>query len=54
VGGILGIGVAKLGFKNILRKTEVNSFFAMWIIAPIIAFGLSFLLIWIADMYNFI
>ena len=49
VAAILGIGVAKLGCKNIFRKTEVNKFFVMWIVAPIIAFGLSLLLIYLAD-----
>jgi len=49
VAAILGIGVAKLGFKNIFRKTEVNKFFVMWIVAPIIAFGLSLMLIYFAD-----
>ena len=49
VAAILGIGVAKLGFKNIFRKTEVNKFFIMWIIAPIIAFSLSLMLIYFAD-----
>jgi sulfate permease len=48
VAAILGIGVSKLGFKNIFRKTEVNKFFIMWLIAPAIAFGLSFLLTYIA------
>jgi len=49
VAAILGIGVAKLGFKNIFSKTEVNKFFVMWIIAPIIAFSLSLMLIYFAD-----
>lgn len=49
VAAILGIGVAKLGFKNIFRKTEVNQFFVMWIIAPIIAFGLCLLLLYFAN-----
>ncbi|HOS85028.1 MAG TPA: inorganic phosphate transporter [Bacteroidales bacterium] len=49
VGAILGIGVAKLGFKNIFSKTEVNKFFVVWIVAPIIAFSLSLLLTYIAD-----
>lgn len=52
VGAILGIGVAKLGFKNIFRKTEVNKFFIMWIIAPVIAFGLCLLLLYFADKLN--
>jgi len=52
VAAILGIGVAKLGFKNIFRKTEVNKFFVMWIIAPLIAFSLSLLLTYLADKLN--
>ncbi len=52
VAAILGIGVAKLGFKNIFRKTEVNRFFIMWIIAPVLSFGLSLLLTYIADVYD--
>ncbi|MDT8402319.1 MAG: inorganic phosphate transporter [Bacteroidales bacterium] len=50
VAAILGIGVAKLGTRNIFRKTEVKNFFLMWIIAPMIAFGLSLLLIFLADI----
>lgn len=49
VSAILGIGVAKLGFKNIFRKTQVNRFFIMWVISPLIAFGLALLFTWIAD-----
>ncbi len=49
VAAIIGIGVAKLGFKNIFRKTEVNNFFIMWIIAPIIAFVLCLLFTYLAD-----
>ncbi len=54
VAAILGIGVAKLGFKNIFRKTEVNKFFAMWIISPIIAFLLSLMLIYFADKLGYL
>ncbi len=50
VGAILGIGVAKLGAKNIFAKTEVNKFFIIWVIAPIIAFGIAFLLTWLFDI----
>lgn len=49
VAAILGIGVAKMGPKNIFRKTQVKRFFAMWMIAPIISFFLSLLLIYLAD-----
>ncbi len=54
VGAILGIGVAKLGMKNIFRKTAVNKFFVMWIISPTIAFLLSLLLIYLADIWGFL
>jgi phosphate/sulfate permease len=50
VGAILGIGVAKLGAKNIFRKTQVNKFFIMWVVAPIISFSISFLLTWWFDI----
>ena len=49
VAAILGIGVSKLGFKNIFKKTQVNMFFFMWIIAPTIAFVLTFILVYVAD-----
>jgi len=49
VAAILGIGVAKLGFKNIFRKTEVNKFFIMWVFAPLIAFVISLTLTYFAD-----
>lgn len=51
---IIGIGVAKLGFKNIFRKTEVYEFFGMWIVAPIISFSMSFFLTVLADELNFL
>jgi len=49
VAAILGIGVAKLGFKNIFKRTEVNRFFVMWVISPVIAFGITLLLFFIFD-----
>jgi len=52
VAAILGVGVAKLGTKNIFKKTEVRKFFLMWIIAPAIAFSLTLLLIFAADKLN--
>lgn len=54
VAAILGIGVAKLGTKNLFKKTEVKKFFAMWIIAPAIAFALSFILIYLADKSGYL
>lgn len=52
VAAILGIGVAKLGTKNIFRKTEVRKFFMMWLIAPIIAFSLCLILLFLGDTYD--
>jgi sulfate permease len=54
VAAILGIGVAKLGTKNIFYKTEVKKFFVMWLIAPVIAFILTILLILAADKLGYL
>jgi len=54
VAAILGIGVAKLGSKNIFKKTQVKRFFLMWIIAPVIAFTLSLLFIYLADKLGYL
>jgi len=52
VAAILGIGVAKLGTKNIFRKTEVRKFFLMWLIAPVIAFSLCLILLFLGDRFG--
>lgn len=52
VAAIVGIGMAKLGAKNILLKTEVKKFFFMWLLSPVLAFMLSFVLIFLADYYE--
>lgn len=49
VAAIIGIGVAKLGARHIFKKTQVRRFFLMWVVAPMISFCLSLLLIWMAD-----
>jgi len=54
VAAILGIGVAKLGTKNIFKKTEVRRFFVMWVVAPVIAFSLSLFLTYLADKYGYL
>jgi sulfate permease len=54
VGAILGIGVAKLGPKNIFKKTEVKRFFLMWIISPTISFTLCLLLTFLADKLGYL
>jgi len=54
VAAILGVGVAKLGPKNIFRKTEVRKFFLMWLIAPLFAFVLCLLLTYLADKMGYL
>jgi len=54
VAAILGIGVAKLGPKNIFKKTEVRKFFFMWLIAPLIAFVLTLFLTFLADKLGYL
>ncbi len=54
VAAILGIGVAKLGPKNIFKKTEVRKFFLMWIISPVIAFFLALVLTFLADKFGYL
>lgn len=52
VAAILGIGVAKLGPKNIFRKTQVKRFFVMWLIAPLIAFLIAYALVAVVDRFG--
>jgi len=47
---IIGIGAARLGFRNILRKTAVNKFFIVWLIAPCFSFTISIVLTYLADI----
>lgn len=54
VAAILGVGVAKMGRKNIFRKTQVRKIFTMWMIAPVIAFSLCLLLIYLADKFDYL
>ena len=54
VAAILGVGVAKLGTKNIFKKTEVKKFFVMWVVAPAISFSLCLLLLFFADNLGFL
>lgn len=54
VAAILGIGVAKLGTKNIFKRTQVKRFFTMWVIAPCISFVLCLLLTYLADKTGYL
>ena len=48
-GAILGIGCAKLGWKEIFSKSTVKKFWVIWIIAPVLAFLLSIGMTYLAD-----
>ena len=54
VAAILGIGVAKLGYRHIFKKTQVRQFFLMWLISPMIAFSLSLLMVYLSGKYGFL
>lgn len=41
---IIGLGITKFGLKNTLAKTSVSKLVAVWVISPLIAFTLSYLL----------
>jgi phosphate/sulfate permease len=53
-GAIIGIGVARLGAKNIFRKTSVNKFFFVWANAPFITFLLSLALTYLIDKMGYL
>jgi sulfate permease len=53
-GAIIGIGVARLGARNIFRKTSVNKFFIVWAVAPIIAFLLALTATYVIDMLGYL
>jgi len=38
---IVGLGVAKLGWRRIFTRTPVKKLFTIWIVAPLISLGLS-------------
>lgn len=52
VASIIGIGIAKLGVKNIFRKTQVRNFFFMWLVSPLVAFFISLFLVFLVDRYE--
>ncbi len=49
MGAILAIGCAKHGWKEIFSRSSVKKFWVIWIISPMIAFGLALFLTWLAD-----
>ena len=48
-GAIIGLGIAKIGWKKIFKLSSVKKLFSIWIIAPLIAFALSLFLTLLAD-----
>lgn len=50
VGAILGLGVYKEGFKNTFNKKTVKKIFVVWVIAPIMAFVIAYMLMSIYGM----
>ncbi|WHH57498.1 inorganic phosphate transporter [Petroclostridium sp. X23] len=49
IGSIIGLGVYKVGFKNMFTKKTVKRIFVVWIIAPIIAFIIAYLLMYVNE-----
>lgn len=52
VAAILALGITKVGWRAIIRQTSVKKLMTIWIIAPLIAFGLSLLLTILAGRLN--
>lgn len=45
---IIGVGISKSGYREIMTQTSVKKLFVMWVVAPLIAFGLSLIMTYIA------
>lgn len=54
VGAIIGLGIYKVGFKNMMKKKTVKRIFAVWIIAPLIAFIIAYVLMYICNLFSII
>jgi len=48
IGAILGLGMSKVGGKEIFSKSSVKKVFITWIIAPCISFGLAYFFCFLA------
>ena len=49
---IIGLGISKVGWRNILKQTSIKKLLAVWIIAPLISLFLSLLFTVMADSYG--
>jgi len=47
---IIALGMLKTGHKNVLRTAPLKKIFSIWVISPLIAFLLSLLFTWAADV----
>jgi sulfate permease len=53
-GAIIGLGISKMGWREILNQASVKKLFTVWIIAPLISLILSFIFTLIASNLNII
>ncbi len=51
---IIGLGMVKHGYKSTLKNAPLSRIFIIWIVAPLIAFLLSLLLVWLADRVGYL
>ncbi|MBN1291364.1 MAG: inorganic phosphate transporter [Candidatus Latescibacteria bacterium] len=49
---IIALGITKTGWKNTIRQTSVKKMLTIWIIAPLIALIISFVLTILADKFG--
>ena len=49
---IIGLGMAKEGHWHVWNNAPLKRIFSVWLIAPLLAMLLSFLFVWLADLYN--
>lgn len=48
-GAIMAIGIVKEGWGPILRRTSVRKLFTVWVVAPLMALGIAFVVTALAD-----
>ena len=53
-GAIIGLGICKVGYKEILKNTPLRKIAIIWIVVPLIALFLSYSLTLIADKLNYL
>jgi phosphate/sulfate permease len=53
-GAIIGLGISRLGFRQIFKNTPFKKILTIWIVAPIISFILSLSLTFAADKFGYL